>query len=219
MIPKSRPKFDAKELLPLGIIALMFLSAIIIYPHMPARMPVHWNSAGEIDGYGSRFTGVLLMPIITLAIYLLLSIMPFISVYQKNIRSFYFLYFWFKVIFVVFMAWIYAASLFPNFGITISMNYLILPPMAGLIYFAGNLMENSKRNFFVGVRTQWTLTDDEVWRRTNRLAGRGFRAIAALMLASLLLKGYALVVPIIILVAFSIFCVVYSYLIYQKLHR
>lgn len=161
--------------------------------------------------------GLFLMPIITAVLYLLFAVIPYIAVHRENIRAFYFFFFAFKVVFVGFMAALYTISLLPNFGITFNMNYFILPLMAILIYAAGVLMEKSKRNFFIGVRTQWTLSSDAVWDKTNKLGGRGFKVIAVLMILSLLIQKYAFYIMLAMLLGFAVFIMVYSYFIYQKM--
>jgi uncharacterized membrane protein len=214
-ISTQRP-FDWKELIPLTVIVLLFAAAFWLYPTMPARMPVHWDAHGDIDGYGNRFIGLFLIPIITAAIYLLFAFLPYIAVHRDNIRSFYFFFFAFKVVFVGFMAALFVITLLPNFGLTFNMNYLIIPLMAILIYAAGVLMKHSKRNFFIGFRTQWTLSSDSVWQRSNRLAGRGFQVIAVLMVISLIVQQYTFIIMMVMLLGFVAFLVPYSYVLYRN---
>jgi uncharacterized membrane protein len=212
-------KLDAKELLPFCMIAVMFLAAYLLHPAMPERMPVHWGVSGQIDGYGSRFIGVWLLPIITASLYLLLTVMPFVAVWRKNIERFYFFYFAFKTIFVFSMVVLYAATILPNFGLFINMNYFMAPWLAVIIFASGSLMLRTKRNFFAGVRTQWTLADDYVWKKTNDLGGRGFQLIAFLMLLGIFITQYALLFFVALLLVFAVYLVVYSYLLYKKRHR
>jgi uncharacterized membrane protein len=212
-------KFDRKELIPIVIIILMIFAAFAVYPAMPSRMPIHWNASGEIDGYGTRFMGVWLLPLITAAIYVLLTFMPYIAVYRKNIRAFYFYYVGFKIVFVGFMAALYIISLLPNYGIVFNMNYFMFPLLSAILFSAGMLMERSKRNFFIGFRTQWTLASDEVWDKINKLAGKGFKVISITLLLGLFIQKYALYVIIGSLLLFSVWLVIYSYILYQKIEK
>ncbi len=208
--------FAKKELFPLVVIIAMFFIAFFLYPKMPQKMPVHWNFNGEIDGYGSRFTGLFLMPIIALAVFGIMTIIPYIAVYKKNIKAFYFYYFGFKVAFVLFMLILYIITLLPNFDININMNYLILPLLGGLIYFSGVLMQRSKRNFFIGIRTPWTLASDRVWKKTHELGAKGFKVIAVLMVLSVFLGKYALFASVGALLLFVVYLIYYSYALFSK---
>lgn len=77
----------------------------------------------------------------------------------------------------------------------------------------------TKRNWFVGVRTPWTLSNDEVWEKTNRLAGRLFQLAGLIALIGLLFPAYVVVLLIVPIVAASVFTVVYSYVLYARLER
>jgi len=213
---QKRKKWNRKEIIPIVLIILMFVSGFLLYEKMPEKMPIHWNSEGKIDGYGSRFVGLFLMPIITLAIYILMSLIPYIAVYQKNIKSFYFYYFGFKVAFVLFMSVLFIITLLPNLNVNINMNYLILPLIAGLIYFSGILMDKSKRNYFIGIRTPWTLASDNVWNKTHKLGGKGFKIIAIFMVLCVFIGKYAIFVSVGALILFVVYLFYYSYSVYKE---
>ena len=64
------------EGLQLAIIAAMFAAAAVCWPYLPDRVPVHWNLRGQVDGYGGKFVGLVLLPLLTLGLYLLLLLVP-----------------------------------------------------------------------------------------------------------------------------------------------
>jgi uncharacterized membrane protein len=213
---QRKKKFDKKELIPIFIIFIMFSIGIFLYDKMPEQMPTHWNFEGEIDGYGSKFTGLLLMPIITLGIYLLMSAIPYIAVYKKNIKAFYFYYFGFKIMFIVYMLILYILTLLPNFDIMINMNYVIMPLVAIILFFSGFLMEKSKRNYFIGIRTPWTLSSDKVWNETHKVGAKGFKLIAIIMFISAFIGKCAIIFSVAVLIGFVVVIFVYSYLLFKK---
>jgi uncharacterized membrane protein len=213
---KRKEKFDLKELIPIFIILFMFSISIFLYNKMPDQMPTHWNFEGEIDGYGSKFTGLLLMPIITLGIYFLMSIIPYIAVYKKNIKAFYFYYFGFKILFILFMLILYILALLPNFNIMINMNHAIIPFIAIILFFSGFLMEKSKRNYFIGIRTPWTLSSDKVWNKTHKVGAKGFKIISLMMFISAFIGKYAIIFSVSILILFIVYVFIYSYLIFKE---
>ena len=60
----------------MGLIFLMFLVGFYLYPLMQERMVIHWGLSGQADGYGSRFMGLLLIPLISLLFFPFLLALP-----------------------------------------------------------------------------------------------------------------------------------------------
>jgi uncharacterized membrane protein len=92
----------------------------------------------------------------------------------------------------------------------------MVPAFAILFYYAGILIEKSKRNYFIGIRTPWTLTSDEVWDKTHRLGGKSFKAAGIASLAGLLFPKIAFYLVIGLVLTAAIISVVYSYLIWRQ---
>ena len=114
------------------------------------------------------------------------------------------------------MVAVHLQTLLWNTGIQLSPN-AVLPPGIGLLfYYIGLLMENSDRNWFIGIRTPWTLSSDRVWKRTNRLGGKLFKIAGIAAIFGAFFPGlaiYFIVVPAIFVAGIT---VVYSYIEYQK---
>ena len=96
------------------------------------------------------------------------------------------------------------------------MTYLLVPALAALYYFIGVLVENAKRNWFVGIRTPWTLSSDRVWNRTHKLGGRLFKAAAIITLVGLLFEPYSFWFAIVPVLLVALYLVVFSYMEYKK---
>jgi uncharacterized membrane protein len=199
-----------------GLILFSFIISIYFYPHVPEPMATHWNFRGEVDGYMSKLWGVFFMPVMTTGLAVLFMAIPRIDPKKENIAKFRKYYDGFVIILIFFMLVVHLQTLLWNTGIRISPN-TVLPVGTGLLfYYIGVLVENAERNWFIGIRTPWTLSSDRVWRKTNRLGGKLFRAagIAAVLgaffpeLAFFFILGPALFI--------AGFTVVYSYLEYQK---
>ena len=206
---------DLRNFASLTIIALMFVAGAYVFPNMPELMATHWDANGNVDGYSSRTVGVFLFPIMTFSIYLLFLLIPKIAVYKKNIQSFYKTYSNFMVYLISFMAIVYAVTLLSNLGYVITMNYVIMPALGLLFYGISFLLEDSKKNFFIGIRTPWTLSSDKVWEKTHKLGATIFRYLAVLAFASLLFPN-GIILFIIPTLASIVFLIVYSYIEYQK---
>ncbi|WP_269848953.1 SdpI family protein [Methanosarcina horonobensis] len=158
-----------------GLVLLSFLLSIYFYPQVPEQMATHWNSQGEVDGYMSKFWGLFFMPLVITSLAVMFLIIPRIDPKKENIEKFRKYYDGFIVILILFMIAVHLQILLWNAGVQISPN-AILPVGIGLLfYYIGILTENAERNWFIGIRTPWTLSSDRVWKRTNRLGGKLFK--------------------------------------------
>jgi len=199
-----------------GIVLLSFLLSIYFYPQMPAKMASHWNAKGQVDGYMSKFWGAFLMPFVLVGIALLFLAIPKIDPLKANIKKFRKYYDGFIIIFLIFMFSVHTQVILWNLGTKISFN-LILPIGIGILfYYVGILCENAKRNWFIGIRTPWTLSNEKVWDKTHKIGGKLFKIAGLIALVGIFFKTLAvffIVVPVLLV---GIFTVVYSYVEYQK---
>ena len=203
----------------IAIIILSFIIGIYLYPQMPERMASHWNSQGEVDGFMPKFWGLFLFPIIMSALMLLFLAIPKIDPLKKNIKKFRKYYDIFILLFIIFFTYIYILTLIWNIGYRYDMTMVIIPALAILFYYLGILNENAKRNWFIGLRTPWTLSSEKVWNKTHKLAGKLFKLAAIIALLGLFIQKYAVWLIIGPILAFALYLVVYSYIEYQKEKR
>ncbi len=204
------------EIIIFGIIILSFAIGIYYYPQMPEKMASHWNAQGQVDGYMSKFWGLFLMPIISVGMLLLFIIIPKIDPLKSNIQQFRKHYDGFVVLVVAFLFYLYLLTIFWNTGFRFNMIVLLSPAFAILFYYSGILIENAKRNWFIGIRTPWTLSSEKVWDRTHKIGGKLFKIAGIVALVAIFFQSYAIffiVVPIIIV---TIYTIAYSYFEYQK---
>jgi len=198
-----------------AIIALMFISGAYIYPSMPETMATHWDADGNVNGYSTRPVGVFLIPAITFGIYILMLAIPHIAVYRKNIESFKQYYFYMIAGIVIFLAVVQSAMLAANMGYAFDMSYIIMPTIAVLFYGIGIILEKTRRNFFIGIRTPWTLSSDAVWEKTNRIGSKMFRVFGVLAVLSLFVPGGLMFFIVAVFIG-VVYLFLYSYLEYKK---
>jgi len=211
-------RMNKKELIPIGIILLTLVTAVYIYPLLPDQVPTHWNAAGEVDNYGSKLFHVLMFPSIIILIYALFEVIPRIEVFRKNIRAFMKHFFVMKVSILAFMCYIFVLTTLPNFGYSINFNIWLMPAVGLLMVVIGYLIKFAKRNFFVGLRTPWTLASDAVWKKTHDIGSKLFMAIGVwIALSGLVFPPkyvmWSIMVPVFGVVIWTF---VYSYLLYKK---
>lgn len=197
-----------REVLPVAIILLIFAIAYYAEPmvktNAKGEMLGHWGITGEANGWVSKAVGIYLLPLVTLILYLGLLIIPKIEVYQKNLEDFAQQFWGFKVVLVFVMGVIYVATLLPNLGYWKNTDpmLIIVPAIAMLFFYVGYMLNFTKRNYFIGVRTPWTLADEKIWEKTNKLASKLFWICGALALVSLVSPGdvrlWVLLLPVVI---------------------
>ncbi len=201
------------------LIAIAAIVGAVLSSQLPDPMPSHWNAAGEVDGYMSKFWGVWLMPLMTLGITLLLAGVPYLDPLKANIEQFRNLYNYFIVGFVAYMLYVYALTLAAALGVQFNMTTMLIPAVGLLFIGISFLIENAKRNFFIGIRTPWTLSSDEVWEKTHKVGAWSFRIGGVLVVVVALLGESAvfLMLPVLLLMALT--PVVYSYFAWTKLPK
>ena len=200
----------------LGVILLSFIIGIYFYPQMPEKIASHWNAQGQVDGYMSKFWGLFLMPLLSMMLFLLFIAIPKIDPLKHNIEKFREYYDGFVVLIIVYLFYVYLLTIFWNIGIRFNMVQPLAPAMGILFYYIGILIENAKRNWFIGIRTPWTLSSEKVWEKTHKIGGKLFKIAGVIAFIGVFFQRYVLffiLVPIILVAAYTI---VYSYFEYQK---
>ncbi len=199
-----------------AIIVITFIISIYLYQGMPEQMASHWNIKGEVDSYMSKFWGLFLMPIISLGIFLLLIFIPKIDPLKKNIEKFRKYYDGFMTFLIIFLLYIYILTILWNMGIIFDMTTAILPAVAILMYFSGILIEHSKRNWFIGIRTPWTISNEKVWNKTHKLGSKLFKIAAVIILIGTFIPKYTFALLLISVLIAAFYPIVYSYFEYKK---
>jgi uncharacterized membrane protein len=204
-------------LLVILIIGVATFAGLFHWNDLPDPMASHWGMNNEVNGTMSKFWGVFLMPIITFAMFLLFLVIPSIDPLKENIAKFRETFNTFVVFIVLFMLYIYGLTLAWNLGYTgFQMSNLILPALGLLFFFVGRVIEKSKRNFFIGIRTPWTLSSDTVWEKTHRVGGPLFKLSGLLTLIGFFIPAYAFWFLFVPLIGSAVFLVIYSYVLFKR---
>ena len=198
------------------LIAIAVLAGLLLWSRLPDPMPGHWNAAGEIDGYISKFWGVFLLPIISIALTGLFLIVPRIDPLKANIAQFRAAFNWFIVAFVVYILYLYILTLLAALGTLFNMTLMLLPAVGLLFIGIGYLMSGAKRNFFIGIRTPWTLSSDTVWDKTHKLGSRLFMLGGVVTILCAFLGESGIWIMLVAMLGASFVPIVYSYVLYQR---
>lgn len=200
----------------LGLILLSFVLAVYFYPQMPERMASHWNARGEVDGYMSKFWGVFLMPSLFLGLGILFFAIPRIDPLKTNIEKFKKHFDSFIIIFFIIMLFVYLQTILWNLGVEISPNLIFPIALGPLLFYTGILCEKAKRNWFIGIRTPWTLSNEKVWDKTHKIGGKLFKITGVITLFGVFFQRHASLFILIPVILVSLYTIIYSYIVYQK---
>lgn len=212
---------DLKKELPIiGFVLLPFIYLAYLWNSLPEKVPMHWNYKGEIDDWGTKYSLlglIFLLPVLT---YVLMLVIPKINP-KKRIELMGGKYYQIKFVLVGFMSVLAIYIIHSSNSQTLSSPSIVLV-LIGLLFMAlGNYFKVIKQNYFLGIKTPWTLESEEVWKLTHILAGKLW------IVGGLLIVIFSLVIPedinfylfIIITAIITIVPIVYSYLIFRKLKK
>lgn len=203
------------QLINIAIIGLAFIESIWAYTRLPEKVASHWDAAGQVNGYMGKFGGAFFMPLLTLSIFILFSFVPKIDP-RNNIAKFKDIFNIFITVFLLYMLYIHTLSIAFNLGHTFDFTRAILPSMGVLFYFIGWMLPRAEPNWFIGIRTPWTLSSDIVWEKTHELGGKLYKIAGVLTLIGFIVPKYAFLFVLIPIIVVSIYLVVYSYIEFTK---
>ena len=203
------------------IISLLFVfSAIavaaILYPSLPEQIPTHWNAQGEVDGYMKKPGGVIIMPAMAVFTFVIMKLIPVISPKGFRIDKFSDVFGVLQVTLVGFMSIVAILVLMEARGLDVRINEMIIAGTGLLFVIIGNYLGRVRKNFFIGIRTPWTLASDEVWNRTHRIGGRLFILSGVIIWIGAILR-LPLTWTVGVAVGLVLIPVVYSYFLYRKI--
>lgn len=202
-----------------AIFAMQIIVGIFGFIVLPDTVPIHWGINGQANGYGPKWVDTLLFPLMSIGIYVLISALlaagPRLGGRQATAANLQIA----KIIIagiILFMLVIQLATIAQSIGVGFDMTTVVMLAVSVLFIFIGNYMGKMRRNFWMGIRTPWTLTNTVVWERTHRLGGWLFVAVGLIgIVCSFIpaLRLWGIIVPIIAVV---IFLYIYSYVCYRQ---
>ena len=200
-----------------ALVVVMFLVGFYLYPRMPERVAIHWGLSGEANGYGSRFLGLFLVPIISLLLLPFMLALPRLDP-SRGIERFRGGYDRFVFGFIAYMGYVHGLSVAWNLGWRFSFMRMLAPAIGLLFVGIGLLLRGARLNWFMGIRTPWTLSSEEVWDRTHEVGSRLFIASGVLAVLGALADGWlALALIMVPMMLSGVYLVYYSYAEYRRL--
>jgi uncharacterized membrane protein len=209
-------KLRTSILIQLGFLAVMLLISVYYFQRLPDRVPTHWNIHNQVDQYGGKLVPVLMGPLMMLFGLLLTIVLPKISPKKFEIDTFMGTYSFAMVLVSALFLFLNILILRATDGTKLDFGSTFMAGMFVFFALIGNLFGKVRRNFFMGIRTPWTLASEPVWDATHRSAGRVW-FVGGLFGAVLALLGMPILGSVAIILVLSVWPVIQSYFIYKKL--
>jgi uncharacterized membrane protein len=200
-----------------AVAAAMWAFALAVYARLPNRIPSHWNLQGEVDGWMEKPLGPLMQPLIATAMLGVLWLLPRIDPRRANVERFAEDRRLLINLIILFMAVVQVATLGHALGWPVQVDRVIMASVGLLFVGLGNYLPRIRSNWFMGIRTPWTMDNERVWRATHRVGGRTFVGAGLVMALAALLPdparawttGAAIAVAVVV-------PLVYSYVAYRR---
>jgi uncharacterized membrane protein len=203
--------------LTLLLLAGMWVFGAVAWLRLPARIPIHWGLGGEIDGWGPRAFAFMLPAVATLAAWLLLAVLPRVGPRRAQMERFKPELALIVCIITLFFAWMQAVTLGASLGWRVDVGRASVAGVGLLLIGICNYFPRLRSNWWIGIRTPWTLESESVWRETHRVGGRTFVLGGALIaLGAFLPTPWRDVLMAVGIVAAAGVPVVYSYLLWRR---
>lgn len=202
-----------------AVIVATLAGTLVAYPHLPSTVPMHWNAHGQIDSWGPRWSVLVYMPGIMIGTVVLFAALPWLSPKKFEVDSFGPTYLYIMIVMVAMFGYIQILTLLTSLGLALDVGRAIEGGVSLLIALLGNVLGKVRRNFYVGIRTPWTIANERVWNATHRLGAKTFFVGGLLGLLAVLLRA-PFWVPVVCFLAGAFIPVVYSLVYYKQLeHR
>ncbi|MCJ7450788.1 MAG: SdpI family protein [Candidatus Nanohaloarchaeota archaeon QJJ-9] len=200
---------------------VLFAFSIVLgayfYPRLPSEMVMHWSTEGAADSQMPKPQATFLIPLFSLFFMGLYKAVPKIDPLKENIEEFRTYFEWFIAGIIAFLVYLQGITYALNLGYSFNITQAIAPALAGIFYAVGVLLKNAERNWFIGLRTPWTLSSEEVWEKTHEKGSLVFKVLGVVSLAGLIIPQYFEYIILPGAVFAAVFSFVYSYLVYRRL--
>ena len=206
-----------KELPLIGIVLLPFLYLAYVWNQLPEQVPLHYNLKGEVDRYGDKSELVMIPILLPLLIYLIFLAVPYIDP-KNQIQKMGNKYDTLKLILTTFMSALALFIIYTAKNQTLT-NPNIIFLIIGLLYLIfGNYFKTIKANYFIGIRTPWTLESESIWKETHKLGGKVWFVGGLLVIVCSLLLNKEINAKVFlgITIIIALIPIVYSYVLYRK---
>lgn len=198
------------------IIVITMATAFYFYEFLPEQVITHWDISGQPNGWSSKEFASFFFPALLLVMYLLFQWFPRLDPRKGNYKKFTNAYRFFIFAIILFMALIYFITNLVNLGVDLDVGKSVMSLVGLLLIIIGSILDKVKSNWFIGIRTPWTLSSETVWKQTHIFAKKVFTVGGLVLLVSQFLPENLQWPAFIIVILFLITPAIYSYFLYKK---
>ncbi|MFH1620775.1 MAG: SdpI family protein [Patescibacteria group bacterium] len=215
---KNNIKIQTMTAIRIILVALMFAAGAIFYKYLPDMIPTHWGFEGQPNQWSPKSWGTWLVPGLSLVFLVLFPLLPKLDPKRENYKNFKSSWEVIQTSFIAIMAYMYAITLYATFYPEYNdmVGRAVVLGIGVLFVILGNVMGKVRQNYFVGLKTPWTLDDPEVWQKSQRFAGWMFVFAGLAFIIEAIIWFVIIYVFIVSMVAVVIAPIVYSYLLSKK---
>ena len=203
----------------LGFVLLGLVVSAVAYPDLPARMTTSFDDTATAQETMATPLALVLFPAIGVVSLGAFLVLPRIDPLGENVEAFRAQYDGFVVLFVGLLQYVHLLLVYWNLGNRFSIGAALAPAIGAIVYYAGVVFENAEQNWFVGIRTPWTMTDERVWQRTHDRGATLFKIAGLVAVFGFVAGEYAIWFMIGPVVLVALYLVVYSYREYRRLEE
>jgi len=205
------------EIFSLSLIVLGFVFGFYFYQYFPDSVATHWDFSGQVNGYSSRGVAAFLLPAMMAGMYLLFLALPYFDPKKDQYAMFASIYHQFKDLLIGFLFVLFLLTGLNGLGQAVDIGFWTPLLIGGLFAKIGWLLKGVKMNWFMGIRTPWTLSSETVWDKTHQASGWVFTASGLLIAATTMVAGSAKLIVFISAILLLVFSLpVYSYILYAR---
>jgi uncharacterized membrane protein len=201
-----------------AVILATLAGTVVACPQLPNIVPMHWDIQGQVNGWGPKWWLFLTGPGAMLFMVLMFSALPWLSPKKFEVDSFRATYLYIMVVLVALLAYCQLLIVIASLGLAVDVSRALEGGICLLLALLGNVMGKVRRNFFVGIRTPWTLANEQVWNATHRFDGKTIFAGGLLGLFAVILRA-PFWLPIAAIIIAALIPAGYSLVFYKRLER
>jgi uncharacterized membrane protein len=205
-------------LIQLAILAASLLISVYYYGMLPENGPTHWDIHGNADQYGSKWQNLGMGPCLILLMLGMTVVLPKISPKNFEIEQFSGTYAYAMVLVSALMLLLSIVILRAAAGSKFQIEKGMMAAIFLFFALLGNVLGRVRRNFFIGIRTPWTIASEPVWDATHRFAGYLW-VVGGIVGTAVSLLGVSMVFTIPLLLVIAFLPVVHSYFLYQRIEK
>ncbi|MBU1348479.1 SdpI family protein [Patescibacteria group bacterium] len=217
----TRKPIDAMLAVRISLVALMFIAAAIIYPYLPDIIPTHWGIEGVPKGWSPKTWGAWIMPPMSLAFLVLFPFLSKLDPKRENYEKFKQPWSVIQTSLVALLAYMFLVTNFVTFYPQYNdmVGRAVVLGIGVLFVVLGNVMGKVRQNYFIGLKTPWTLDNPEVWQKSQRFAGWAFVISGLVFIIESIIWIAIMPVFVVMMGVMVLMPIVYSYLLSRDIKK